>query len=100
MNLAALRNAIRESSGPVTGIELARRLDIAPGEVAAMLDALRASGQLSLDARQRAPLQECASSTSCSMSCPGPDDCALVIDISVTSLRIHGPERASAGTSV
>ena len=89
MRLSTLLDEIRRSRGPVTGIELASRLGVAPGEVAAMLDALRASGQLGIDA---APVGDtCASSGSCSMICPGPDECSMVIDLSVTGLEIRSP---------
>ncbi len=88
MKLTALLGAIRESKGPVTGIELALRLGVSPGEVAAMLDALRASGQLGTDVPTHEPIESCESAGLCSLSCPGPEDCSLVIDLSVTNLEI------------
>ncbi|MDJ0952114.1 MAG: hypothetical protein QNJ81_00415 [Acidimicrobiia bacterium] len=90
MRLAALLSAIEESKGPVTGIDLALRLGVSPREVAAMLDALRASGRLSPEMKPPQPIDECASAGACSMTCPGPEDCSLVIDLSVTSLEIRG----------
>jgi hypothetical protein len=101
MSVAALLSAIRESRGPVTGIELARRLGLSPGTVAQMLVALRASGQLGAEVRAASSMlgvssvpgepgpDACASSGSCSMSCPGPDECALTIDLNVTGLEIR-----------
>ena len=89
MKLTALLSAIKESKGPVTGIDLANRLGISPGEVAAMLDALRASGQLGPELRPQQPIDGCSSAGSCSLSCPGPEDCSLVIDLSVTGLEIR-----------
>jgi hypothetical protein len=88
MRLTALLRAIGESKGPVTGIELALRLGVSPGEVAAMLDALRASGQLGPEFRPQRSIETCDSAGSCSLSCPGPEDCSLVIDLSVTGLEI------------
>lgn len=90
MRLAALVAELRRARGPVTGIELAERLGVAPSEVAAMLDALRASGRLGPG--QRPPKEEpaaCAVGGSCSMSCPGPEECALTVDLNVTGLHIR-----------
>ena len=95
MSIAALLSAIRESKGPVTGIELAQRLGISPGTVAQMLAALRASGQLAPEMRTEPALETCASSGTCSMSCPGPEDCSLVIDLSVTGLQVRPATRAA-----
>jgi hypothetical protein len=90
MRLATLLNAIEESGGPVTGIDLAIRLGIGPGEVAAMLDALRASGRLAPEIADSEPMTSCGSAGSCSMTCPGPGECSLVIDLNVTGLEIQG----------
>jgi hypothetical protein len=89
MRLAALLDELERASGPVTGIELADRLGVAPSRVAAMLDALRASGRLGLESRRTTAPGSCATSGSCSMSCPGPDECALTVDLSVTTLQIQ-----------
>jgi hypothetical protein len=89
MSLATLRSAIRESSGPVTGIELAHRLGMAPGEVSAMLDALRAAGQLNIEQPPAQPDVECSSARACSLACPGPNECPLVVDFALTSLEIR-----------
>jgi hypothetical protein len=89
MRLAALLTAIRESRGPVTGIDLAQRLGVAPATVAEMLMALRAGGQLGPEVRTIPASTTCASSGSCSMSCPGPEECSLAIDLEVTSLEIR-----------
>ena len=95
MRLVTLLDAIKESSGPVTGIDLALRLGIAPGEVAVMLDSLRASGRLAPEIANAATMTNCRSAGSCSMTCPGPDECSLVIDLNVTGLGI----RAYRGSS-
>ena len=89
MKLADLLTEIRESSGPVTGIQLADRLGVAPAAISRMLVALRASGQIGPEVRTQPAPETCASSGSCSMSCPGPDECSLVIDLSVTGLEIR-----------
>lgn len=89
MRLAALVDAIEASDGPVTVIELAERLGATPGEVAAGLAALRASGQLS--AEQGSAIDECPSSAACSRVCPGPARCPLVIDLAVPALQIARP---------
>ena len=89
MRLAALLTEIEQSRGPVTGIDLAVRMGISPGEVAAMIDALRASGRLGPEVRADAPMESCGAAGSCSMTCPGPDKCALVIDLDVTGLEIR-----------
>ena len=89
MRLAALLTEIERSRGPVTGIELANRLDIAPAEVAGMLLALRASGQLGPAVRSQPAGDSCSSAGACSMSCPGPGECSLVIDLQVAGLEIH-----------
>ena len=46
MKLAALVREIEAAGGPITGVELAQRLDTNPAEIGAMLVALRASGWL------------------------------------------------------
>lgn len=76
-------------SGPVTGIELAARLGISVGEVAAMIDALRASGRLGPEVRDADPVESCSSAGACSLSCPGPDECALTVDLNVSGLEIR-----------
>jgi hypothetical protein len=88
MKLATLVTEIERSRGPVTGIELALRLGIRPAEVAAMLAALRASGRLGPEVRSEPAPDDCSSAGACSMSCPGPGDCPLVIDVSVSGLEI------------
>ena len=88
MKLATLITEIERSRGPVTGIELALRLGIQPAEVAAMLAALRASGRLGPEVRSEPAPGECSSAGACSMSCPGPEECPLVIDVSVSGLEI------------
>jgi hypothetical protein len=88
MKLATLVTEIERSRGPVTGIELALRLGIRPAEVAAMLAALRASGWLGPEVRSEPAPDDCSSAGACSMSCPGPGDCPLVIDVSVSGLEI------------
>ncbi|MCP3994546.1 MAG: winged helix-turn-helix transcriptional regulator [bacterium] len=90
MRLTTLLEEIQRAKGPVTGIELALRLGIAPGKVARMLDALRASGRLGIEIRDPEPMGDCSSAGSCSLSCPGPDECALTIDLNVTGLEIRG----------
>ncbi len=89
MSLSALLTEIEKASGPVTGIELSTRLGVSPGQVAAMLDALRASGRLGPEIRESKAMDTCSSSGSCSMTCPGPDECALTVDLNVTGLEIR-----------
>ena len=91
MKLAALIAEIEQATGPVLGIDLARRLGIQPAEVAAMLTALRASGRLAPEAHAAPPTAECSSAGGCSMSCPGPGECSLMIDLSVTGLEVRQP---------
>ena len=89
MKLTALLAEIERSSGPVMGIDLARRLGVAPAEVAAMLSALKASGRLGPEVAPGPPATECASGSACSMSCPGPGECSLMIDLSLTGLEVR-----------
>ena len=89
MKLAALLAEIGSSSGPVTGIELASRLGITTSEVSAMLAALRASGALDTEPVPDEAAASCSSVGSCSLACPGPGKCALVIDLNVASLEIR-----------
>ena len=92
MRLTAFLEEIQNSSGPVTGLDLAQRLDLKPSEVMAMIGALRASGKLIPEG----PLvdRHCASAASCSLSCPGPDDCSLVVKVSVPGLQIRSSKEA------
>lgn len=89
MKLTALLSEIEQASGPVMGIDLAKRLGVEPAEVAAMLDALRASGRLGPEVSPGPATSECASGGACSMSCPGPGECSLMIDLSVTGLEVR-----------
>ena len=93
MKLSALLTEIERSSGPVTGIDLAIRLGVSPATVAEMLVALRATGQIGPELRTKSAPETCASAGSCSMSCPGPGECSLVIDLNVTGLEIRRRER-------
>lgn len=94
MRLSTLLKEISRSPSPVTGIELATRLGISPSTVAAMLSALRASGQLGPEIRTEDAPDTCGSSGSCSMSCPGPENCSMVIDLNLTALEIRGSARS------
>ena len=87
MRLSALLVEIERSRGPVTGVDLARRLGIAPAEVASMLIALRASGRIGPEMRTEPAPDHCGAAGACSLSCPGPDQCSLTI--SVTGLEIR-----------
>ena len=90
MRLGALVAEIERARGPITGVELAARLGVTTHQVAAMLDALRASGRIGPEVREPEPMPDtCSSSGSCSMSCPGPDKCALTVDLSVSGLQIR-----------
>jgi len=95
MSLATLLREIETSSGPVTGVELAARMGIPTGQVASMLDALRASGRLGPEVRPERSMEgdSCSSAGSCSLSCPGPDECSLTVDLNVTGLQIRSPHR-------
>jgi hypothetical protein len=88
MRLSTLLSEIEQSRGPITGIDLANRLGVRPAEVASMLVALRASGHLGPEIRTEPAPENCTSTGSCSMTCPGPDACSLVIDLNVTGLEI------------
>ena len=89
MKLSTLLTEIQQSHGPVTGIELATRLGVTPAEIAAMLAALRASGTIGYAQRTEPALENCGSAGACSMSCPGPDECSLVMDLNVAGLEIR-----------
>ena len=89
MMLAKLLSEIEAAKGPITGLELADGLGVSPAEVAAMLAALRASGRLGPEVRTEPAPQSCAAAGSCSLSCPGPDHCALTVDITVAGLEIR-----------
>lgn len=93
MKLVALVREIEAAGGPITGVELAQRLDTNPAEVGAMLVALRASGWLVPEGTAVPAPDECGSAGNCSLSCPGPDKCGLVIDFHVATLEIHPPRR-------
>lgn len=93
MRLSSLIDEVGRLSGPVTGIELAHRLGISTTEVAAMLDALRASGRLGPETRNNELTSGCSSAGACSMTCPGPDECALTVDLNVTGLQIQSVAR-------
>ena len=89
MKLAALLAEIGKSSGPMTGIELADRLGVSTSDVSAMLIALRASGAVDTEPGPDPAPENCSSAGSCSLSCPGPGNCSLVIDLNVTTLEIR-----------
>ena len=87
MRLTTFLHEIEKSHGPVTGLELAQRLGLTPADVMAMIGALRAAGKLTPDG----PLveQHCATASSCALSCPGPDECSLSVQVSVPGLQIR-----------
>jgi hypothetical protein len=89
MRLSALLAEIERADGPITGIELADRLGVATSRVAAGLVALRASGRLAPEVRSEPAPDNCSSAGTCSMSCPGPDKCSMVIDLNITGLEIR-----------
>ncbi len=91
MRLTTLLQEIERSPGPVTGIELAGRLGVTNAEIASMLDALRAAGMLGAEITDRPKMDTCASSGSCSMTCPGPDQCSLTVNLQVSGLKVRGP---------
>lgn len=94
--LTDLLRAIEEANGAVTGVELSARLGISPGEVAAMLDALRAADRLGTQPEQPYERADgCTAAGVCSMSCPGPADCPLTVDLSVAGLEIKRPSALS-----
>ena len=90
MRLTTLLQEIERSPGPVTGIELAGRLGVTNAEIASMLDALRAAGMLGAEMADRPKMDACASSGSCSMTCPGPDECSLTVNLQVSGLQVRG----------
>ncbi len=98
MKLSTLLSEIEQSRGPITGIDLANRLGVGPAEVASMLVALRASGHIGPEIRTEPAPENCTSTGSCSMTCPGPDECSLVIDLNVTGLEIVNSQSEFPGT--
>jgi len=97
MSLATLLSEIESAAGPVTGVELAARMGIPAGRVSVMLDALRASGRLGPEMRQERSIESesCSSAGSCSLRCPGPDECLLTVELSVPGLQIRSPQRSN-----
>jgi len=89
MRLRALLDVLDGAGRPLTGVELADRLGVSTTEVAAMIDALRASGRLAPETRRPVATDSCPSEGTCSMTCPGPDECALTVDLSVAGLQIR-----------
>jgi hypothetical protein len=81
MRLVDLTREIERSTGAVTALDLAARLDTTPAAVDAMLAALRAAGKLSPDGRPQQPSDECPFPGSCSAACPGPASCPFVVDV-------------------
>jgi hypothetical protein len=80
MQLAALLREIEGSPGAVTIGDLARRLETSPARVSAMLAALRASGRIGPDGTRQPGTDDCASSGSCAVSCPGPSECPFTLE--------------------
>lgn len=91
MRLAALLTEIEQAAGPVLGIDLAKRLGIEPSEIAAMLTALRAAGRLGPEVASGSAMADCAPGGACSMTCPGPDECSLTMDLSLSGLEVRRP---------
>ncbi|MEA1903654.1 MAG: hypothetical protein U9N56_09030, partial [Actinomycetota bacterium] len=60
---------------------------LTPAEVMAMISALRAAGKLTPEG----PMAEehCPTAASCSLSCPGPDKCALAVNFTISGLEIR-----------
>lgn len=90
MSLAAVLAEIDRAEGPITRTELAKRLGVSPGEVGAMLAALRAAGRLGPEP-EAASGDECPSAGGCTVACPGPERCPLVFDIGIGGLTVRRP---------
>ncbi|MFH1105272.1 MAG: hypothetical protein V1757_10095 [Actinomycetota bacterium] len=85
MNLTALLAEIGRTHGPITTTTLTDRLAAAPGEVAAMVSALRAAGMIAtVD-----PVPACPDTASCSATCPGPARCPFVPDLGDERLALR-----------
>ena len=80
MRLADLLAEIERSPGAVTIGDLAVRLEVTTATVTAGLAALRAAGRLGPEGGAEPGTHECASTGSCAVSCPGPDECPFVLD--------------------
>jgi hypothetical protein len=83
MRLTQLITEIERSPGAVTIGDLAGRLGVTTATVTAGLAALRAAGRLGPQGGAEPGTHECASTGSCAVSCPGPDECPFVLDIGV-----------------
>ena len=90
MTLAALLVEIEASQGSIVPAALASRLGLSPGELEAMLDALRANGLLQPEIASATPSDCSPAGLSCAKTCPGPANCALVVDLGVHGLEIRG----------
>lgn len=95
MRLRSLLAELEQAPGPITGLELADRLGLTTSQVAAMLDALRAAGRLGPEIRDPQPWDGCSSAASCSMTCPGPNKCALTVNLDVAGFEIRRPADSS-----
>lgn len=76
--LARLLDELDRVDAPVTAIELAMRLGTTSDEVKGMITSLRSAGRLGPPPDE--PRNECASAGGCTLSCPGPARCGLVVD--------------------
>jgi len=92
MILAAVLAEIERAAGPITRVELARRLGVSADEVGAMLAALRAAGRLRPESGAD-PTENCPSSAGCRGTCPGPERCPLVVDMGIGGLAVQRPAR-------
>ena len=97
MKLAALLAIIEAGPGSMTEADIAERTGTSVPEVRAMLAALRAAGRIGPERSVSPGTDACASAGACTISCPGPNDCPLLIDIGAPLEIRHPGTRAPIG---
>lgn len=83
--LHQLFHLIKQEGAEISHAELCQRLEISPSYLQSMLDILIRKGKLE---PEEAP--SCGGNATCSQkSCPGPEDCELVLIKPISEIRIN-----------
>ena len=86
--LDRLLDELRAAKGPISAVELARRLDVSPSALDGMVSVLVSTGRLAGDQIQSDTFA--CSGLACGTTCVGIDECAFVVSVPTTVALVVG----------
>ena len=87
--LDRLLDELRAAKGPISSVELARRLEVSPSALDGMVSVLVSTGRLAGGLAQGDAV-DCAG-LACGRNCVGLDECAFVVAVPVTVSPVRTP---------